>query len=133
MKILGETPHNEIQNQKDSLPREEKVIDAAHESDRKSKYAFSVLVDGFFHGNQQQWKEGSNILKVVEKEVKQLKSRKRIQQPTNQGSVSATDKSLNISVSRHDRNAMLHREQYRKSIEHPAAGQNRGNPEERTA
>jgi len=72
-------------------------------------------------------------LKVVEKEVKQLKSRKRIQQPTNQGSVSATDKSLNISVSRHDRNAMLHREQYRKSIEHPAAGQNRGNPEERTA
>ena len=96
MKILGETPHNEIQNQKDSLPREEKVIDAAHESDRKSKYAFSVLINGFFHGNQQQWKKGSNILKVVEKEVKQLKSRKRIQQPTNQGSVSATDKSLDI-------------------------------------
>ena len=83
VKILGETPHNEIQNQKDSLPREEKVIDAAHESDRKSKYTFSVLVNGFFHGNQHQRKEGGNILKVVEKEVKQLKSRKRIQQSAN--------------------------------------------------
>ena len=133
MKILGETPHNEIQNQKDGLPREEKVIDTAHESDRKSKYTFSVLINGFFHGNQHQRKECGNILKVVEKEVKQLKSRKRIQQSANQGSISAADKSLNISVSRHGCNAMLHREQYRQSIEHPAAGQNRGNPEERTA
>ena len=111
----------------------EKVVDRCQQCHRKGKHATAVLVDQFFHGDQQQRKKRGYVLKVVEENVEQLEAGKGIQQAADHGSVRTAYKSPDIGICRQRGDAVFHAQQHRHGKCYPAAGENGGQPEKGTA
>ena len=133
VEILVRAADDIVDDRKDGLPREEVIVQDAHERDRQREYAAAVLIYPLLHCDQQQRKKCRDIVKMIEENIIELEAGKCIEQRTDKGCGLAPDKAPDIGIGGQCGNGVLESEQIRDHIQHPFLRERDRQPEERTA
>ena len=129
------TLHSEqvVYHEEYRLTAEEVVVYAGHQCDGESKSSLAVVVDVFFHSNEHQREESSNVLEMVEENIVYLEAGECIQQCSGKSSLLSADESAYVDVCGEGGDTMFQRQKEGHRIRDGTPRKQYGQPEKRAS